>query len=141
MGRFRWGLRPPNEDRGAPAGCGSLPMPERARHAVYGSEGVAAVQRIRRHYESSRMVSVSMGQDLGPAAISEARASACVSTYSRPLANLPFRTVIAKTQWSPNVLFVALILPVAKPTTRTRSPCATNSGGFGYEVSTVSFAF
>jgi hypothetical protein len=23
-----------------------LPMPERARHAVYGSEGVAAVQRI-----------------------------------------------------------------------------------------------
>ena len=27
-------------------------MPERARHAVYGSEGVAAVQRIRRHYES-----------------------------------------------------------------------------------------
>jgi hypothetical protein len=36
----------PNEDRDAPAGCGPLPMPERARHAVYGSEGVAAVQRI-----------------------------------------------------------------------------------------------
>ena len=65
-------------------------MPERARHAVNGSEGVAAVQRIRRHYESSRMASVSMGQDLGPADISEARASACVSTYSRTFANLPF---------------------------------------------------
>src|SRR5580700_4657964 len=55
MRRFRWGLRPPNEDRDAPAGCGPLPMPERARHAVNGSEGVAAVQRIRRHYESSRI--------------------------------------------------------------------------------------
>src|SRR5579872_878176 len=116
-------------------------MPERARHAVNGSEGVAAVQRIRRHYESSRMASVSMGQDLGPAAISEARASACVSTYSRMFVSLPFRTVMAKTQWSSNVLFVALILPVAKPTTTTRSPCAMNSGGSGYEVSTVSLAF
>jgi len=36
---------------------------------------------------------------------------------------------MSKTQWSSNVLFVALILPVAKPTTRTRSPCAMNSGG------------
>jgi hypothetical protein len=33
--------------RDAPAGCAPLPMPERARHAVYGSEGVAAVERIR----------------------------------------------------------------------------------------------
>src|ERR1700687_4257966 len=46
---------------------------------VYGSEGVAAVQRIRRLYESFRVVSVSMGQGLGFAAISEARARACVS--------------------------------------------------------------
>src|ERR1051326_3023051 len=112
-----------------------------ARHTVYGSEHAAAVQRIRRHYDSARTVSVSMGQDMGSAAISEARASACVSTYSRTFANLPFRTVMAKTQWSSNVLFVALILPVAKPTTKTRSPCAMNSGGSGYEVSTVSLAF
>src|ERR1700719_117419 len=82
-----------------------------------------------------------MGQALGLASISEARASACVSTYSRTFVNLPFRTVMAKTQWSSNFLFVALILPVAKPTTRTRSPCAMNSGGSGYEVSTVSLAF
>ena len=33
--------------------------------------------------------------------------------------------------WSTNVLFVALIFPVATPTTRTRSPCAMNSGGSG----------
>jgi hypothetical protein len=70
-----------------------------------------------------------------------ARASACVSTYSRMFVTLPFRTVMAKTQSSSNVLFVALTFPVAKPTTRTRSPCATNSGGFGNEVSTVSEAF
>src|SRR6202140_360976 len=82
-----------------------------------------------------------MGQGLGLAAISEARASACVSIYSRMFVSLPFRTVMAKTQWSSNVLFVALILPVAKPTTTTRSPCAMNSGGSGYEVSTVSLAF
>ena len=78
-----------------------------------------------------------IGQSLGLASISEARASACVSIYSRMFVNLPFRTVMAKTQWSSNVLFVALIFPVAKPTTRTRSPCATNSGGFGYVVSIV----
>src|SRR5579864_887697 len=36
---------------------------------------------------------------------------------------------MAKTQSSLNALFVALIFPVATPTTRTRSPCATNSGG------------
>src|SRR3984957_11658144 len=82
-----------------------------------------------------------MGQALGLAAVSEARASACVSIYSRMFVSLPFRTVMAKTQWSSNVLFVALILPVAKPTTTTRSPCAMNSGGSGYEVSTVSLAF
>ena len=64
------------------------------------------------------------------ASICEARASACVSIYSRMFVSLPFRTVMAKTQWSSNFLFVALILPVAKPTTRTRSPCAMNSGGW-----------
>src|SRR6202171_131294 len=116
-------------------------MPERAWHAVYGSEGVAVVQGIRRLYESVRVVSVSMGQGLGLASISEARSSACVSIYSRTFVTLPFRTVMAKTQLSSNVLFVALILPVAKPTTRTRSPCAMNSGGSGKEVSTVSLAF
>jgi hypothetical protein len=31
-----------------------------------------------------------MGQGLGLAAVSEARASACVSTYSRTFVNLPF---------------------------------------------------
>src|SRR5882724_8133779 len=82
-----------------------------------------------------------MGQGLGLAAISEARASACVSIYSRMFVSLPFRTVMAKTQSSSNVLFVALILPLAEPTTRTRSPCATNSGGSGNEVSTVLLAF
>ena len=51
------------------------------------------------------------------------------------------RTVMSKTQSSLNDLFVALIFPVATPTTRTRSPCATNSGGFGYVVSTSSDAF
>ena len=66
----------------------------------------------------------------GPdACICEARASACVSTYSRMLVNLPSRIVMAKIQSSTNVLFVALIFPLAKPTTRTRSPCATNSRG------------
>src|SRR6202051_4497512 len=102
MRLFRWGLRPPNEDRDAPAGCGPLPMPERARHAVYGSEGVAAVQRIRRLYELVRVISVSRGQGLGLASISEARASACVSIYSRMFVSLPFRTVMAKTQSSSN---------------------------------------
>src|SRR5580704_8699227 len=86
------------------------------------------------------VVSVSMGPP-GAHAVSEARASACVSIYSRTFVSLPFRTVMANTQWSSNVLFVALILPVAKPTTMTRSPCAMNSGGFGYEVSTVLLAF
>jgi hypothetical protein len=70
----------------------------RVDNAVYGSEGVAAVQRIRRVYESFRVVSVTMVQGLGPASTLEARASACVSTYSRMFFNLPFRTVTAKTQ-------------------------------------------
>ena len=77
------------------------------------------------------MVAVSSGPGGGSRSISEARASACVSIYSRMFVSLPFRTVMAKTQWSSNVLFVALILPVAKPTTRTRSPCATNRGALG----------
>ncbi len=50
-------------------------------------------------------------QGLGFAAVSEARASACVSIYSRTFVSLPFRTVMAKTQWSSNFLFVALIFP------------------------------
>jgi hypothetical protein len=50
-----------------------------------------------------------------------ARASASVSTYSRMFVNLPSRTVMAKTKWSSNVLFVALTLPLLTPTTRTRS--------------------
>jgi hypothetical protein len=37
--------------------------------------------------------------------------------------SLSSRTLMAKTKWSSNVLFVALIFPLAKPTTRTRSPC------------------
>jgi hypothetical protein len=37
-----------------------------------------------------RVASVSMGQGLGLAAISEARASACVSIYSRMFVTLPF---------------------------------------------------
>ena len=41
----------------------------------------------------------------------EARARACVSMYSRIFVTLPFRTVMAKTQWSSNVLFVALTFP------------------------------
>ena len=40
-------------------------------------------ERIRRLYESFRVVSALMGQGLGLASISEARASACVSIYSR----------------------------------------------------------
>ena len=62
--------------------------------------------------------------------ISEATATrglAC-QMYSQIFVTLPFRTVMAKTQWSSNILFVALIFP-DEPTTRTRSPCATNSGG------------
>jgi hypothetical protein len=56
---------------------------------------------------------------------------ACVSMYSRIVASLPSRIVMSKTQWSSNGLFVAVIFPVATPTTRRRSPYATNSGGFG----------
>src|ERR1039457_410919 len=81
------------------------------------------------------------GQGLGLAAVAEARARACVSMYSRIFVSLPFRTVMSKTQSSLNGLFVALIFPVATPTTRTRSPCATNSGGAGYVISISSDAF
>ena len=52
-----------------------------------------------------------MGQGLGLTSISEARASACVSTYSRMFVSLPFRTVMAKTQSSSHVLFVAFDFP------------------------------
>src|SRR3984957_7003319 len=75
------------------------------------------------------------------ASICEARAKACVSIYSRIFVTLRSRMVMSKTQSSLNDLFVALIFPVATPTTITRSPCATNSGGFGYVVSTSSDAF
>src|ERR1700689_346183 len=54
--------------------------------------------------------------------ICDARASACVSTYSRMLVSLPSRTVMAKIQSSSNGLFLALALPPAEPTPRTRSP-------------------
>jgi len=67
------------------------------------------------------VVSVSMDKGLGLASISEASANACVSIYSRMFVSLPFRTVMAKTQWSSNVLFVNMTLPLAKPITRTRS--------------------
>jgi hypothetical protein len=46
-------------------------------------------------------------QDLGFAAISEARASACVSIYSRMFVTLPSRTVMSKTHSSLYGLFVA----------------------------------
>lgn len=59
--------------------------------------------------------------------ICEARASACVSTYSRILVSLPSRIVIAKIQSSSNVLSVALIFPRAKPMTSTRFPCSPTS--------------
>src|SRR6202051_323433 len=88
--------------------------------------------RCSTHQPTLRIVSCGIGFDvLGPglASISEARASACVSTYSRIFVTLPLRTVMAKIQSSLNGLFVALIFPVATPTTRTRSPCAMNLGG------------
>ena len=75
-----------------------------AKELVIGSltftvqKALPLVQHIRRLYESVRVVSVSMGQALGLAAFSEARASACVSIYSRVFVSLPFRTVKAKTQ-------------------------------------------
>ena len=54
-----------------------------------------------------------MCQGLRLTAVSEARANACVSIYSRIFVTLPFRTVMSKTQSSLNGLFVALIFPVA----------------------------
>lgn len=60
----------------------------------------------------------------GPdASVRAARVMACVSMYSRIVASLPPRTVMASTQRSSNGLFVALIFPVATPMTRTRSLC------------------
>jgi hypothetical protein len=50
---------------------------------------------------------VSMGQGLGLASISEARASACVSIYSLMCATLPSRIVMSKTHSSLYGLFVA----------------------------------
>src|ERR1700733_3873869 len=67
-------------------------------------------------------------------------AKAWVSMYSRIFVSLPFRTVMSKTQSSLNVLVVALIFPVATPTTKTRPPCATNSGGLGNVISISSAA-
>jgi hypothetical protein len=64
---------------------------------------------------SARTISDSMGQGLWLASISEARANACVSIYSRMFVSFPFRTVMAKTQWSSNDLFVATTLPFANP--------------------------
>lgn len=59
------------------------------------------------------MATVPKGQGLGRASVSDARPSACVSTYSRMFVTLPFRTVMEKIQWSSNVLFADLMLPVA----------------------------
>jgi hypothetical protein len=53
----------------------------------------------------------------------------------------PSGTKLSKNHSSLYGLFVALIFPVATPMTRTRSPCATNSGGFGYFISTSLDAF
>ena len=55
-----------------------------------------------------------MGEGVGFVSVSEARAKACVSIYSRMLVSLPSRTVMAKTQSSSNVLFVALIFPLGE---------------------------
>ena len=71
-----------------------------------------------------------MGQGLGLAAVSEARASACVSTYSRIFVTLPFRMVMAKTQWSSNVLFVALILPPSEADDQNPVSLRYELGGF-----------
>jgi hypothetical protein len=43
-----------------------------------------------------------MRQDLGLASISEARASACVSIYSRMFVSFPFRTVISVARAAPS---------------------------------------
>src|ERR1019366_5430875 len=138
----------PQDDPSFPAGSGIsnislVSLSSRWESGVSTCPGLSTFTRIFLPFSSLSHVRANERQDqgLGLAAISEARASACVSIYSRMFVSLPFRTVMAKTQWSSNVLFVALILPVAKPTTRTRSPCAMNSGGSGYEVSTVSLAF
>ena len=86
----------------------STPAGDAGRLNVGGPGGGRGVDSTNRF-----QVSVPMGQGLGLAVISEARASASVSIYSRMFVTLPFRTVMAKAQRSSNVLFVALILPVA----------------------------
>ena len=69
-----------------------------------------------------------MGQDLGLASVSEARASACVSMYSRIFVTLPFRTVMAKTQLSLNALFVALCVQLIKILLRDLCASGVSSG-------------
>ncbi len=69
-------------------------------------------------FDTERMAAVCQRYAGPDASICEARASACVSTYSRMLVSLPSRTVMAKIQSSSNVLFVALIVPRAKPATK-----------------------
>jgi hypothetical protein len=64
-------------------------------------------------WSDNLVATVPKGQRLGRASVSDARPSACVSTYSRMFVTLPFRTVMEKTQWSSNVLFADLMLPVA----------------------------
>lgn len=68
---------------------------------------------------ANELVSVPMTQVRGLATISEARANACVSTYSRMFVSLPLRTVMAKTKWSSNLLFVALTFQVVARTAST----------------------
>jgi len=65
------------------------------------------------------------------ASICEARASACVSIYSRIFVTLPFRTVMAKTQWSSNVLFVALIFPSRRRRPEPGLPALRIRGALG----------
>ncbi len=88
---------------------------------------LGGVQCIRKLHETSRVVSVSMPR---LASTSEARASDCVSIYSRCSSDLPFRMgLMAATQRSSNVLFVAAIFPLAKPMTRTPVSVQKKRGG------------
>ena len=63
------------------------------------------------------------------ASMCEDRARAWVSMYSRIFVTLPFRTVMAMTQSSLNVLFVALIFPVATPRPEPCTPALRIRGG------------
>jgi len=56
-----------------------------------------AVRRIAADIRLGAIV-LDAAQGLGLASICEARASACVSIYSRTFVNFPFRTVMSKTQ-------------------------------------------